>query len=84
MLVWLLNPQVLRGKSKKSYKWWTRPFKVVKRLSEVTYRIEHVKNRAKRLAVHFDRLKKCHPRVWLNEQCNDNQGPANNNTTNSG
>ena len=56
-LVWLLNPQVPRGKSKKLHKWWTVPFKVVKRLSEVTYQIQHIKNRAKLLVVHFDRLK---------------------------
>ena len=37
VLVWLLNPQVPREKSKKLHKWWTRPFKVVKWLSEVTY-----------------------------------------------
>ena len=67
-MVWLLNPQVPRGKSKKLHRWWTGPFKVVKRLSEVTYRIQHVKNRAKRLVVHYDRLKRCHPDVRLNGQ----------------
>ena len=83
ILVWLLNPQVPRGKSKKLHKWWTGPFKVVKRLSEVTYRIQHVKNRAKRLVVHFDRLKKCDPNVRLNEQFDNNQHLANNHTANS-
>ena len=83
VFVWLLNPQVPRGKSKKLHKWWTGPFKVVKRLSEVTYRIQHVKNRAKRLVVHFDRLKKCHPNVRLSEQFDNNQSPANNHTASS-
>ena len=76
-LVWLLTPQVPRGKSKKLHKWWTGPFKVVKRLSQVTYRIQHVKNRAKRLVVHFDRLKRCHPNIRLSEQFNNTQHPAN-------
>ena len=77
MLVWLLNPQVPRGKSKKLHRWWTGPFKVVKRLSEVTYRIQHVRNRAKRLVVHFDRLKKCHPNVRLSEQPKNTTPQAN-------
>ena len=62
------KPSGARGKSKKLHRWWTGPFKVVKRLSKVTYRIQHVKNRAKWLVVHFDRLKRCHPDVRLSEQ----------------
>ena len=68
-LVWLLNPQVPRGKSKKLHKWWTGPYKVVKQISDVTYRVQHVKNRNKRLVVHFDRLKTCHPQTRLNDGC---------------
>ena len=62
-LVWLLNPQVPRGKSKKMHKWWTGPYRVVKRISDVTYRVQHTSNRAKRMVGHFDRLKQCHPRT---------------------
>lgn len=29
-LVWVLNPQVPRGKSKKLHRWWTGPYKVIK------------------------------------------------------
>lgn len=76
-LVWLLNPHVPRGKSKKLHRWWTGPFKVVKQLSDVTYRIQHVNSRAKRLVVHFDRLKECHPNVRLSKQSDDNQPQAN-------
>ena len=78
-LVWLLNPQIPRGKSKKLHRWWTGPFKVVKKLSEVTYRIQHVSNRAKRLVVHFDRLKQCNPNVRLDTrhtQQQDNVEPV--------
>ena len=66
--VWLLNPQVPRGKSKKLHKRWTGPYKVVKKLSDVTYRIQHTSNRAKRVVVHFDRLKKCHPNTRVQKE----------------
>ena len=35
----------------------------MKRISDVTYRVQHTSNRAKRMVAHFDRLKKCHPRT---------------------
>jgi len=54
--VWVLFPQVPRGKSKKRYRPWSGPF-VVKRLSCVTYRVQDVNNRHRRMVVHFDRLK---------------------------
>ena len=37
----------------------TRPYKVIKKLSEVTYRIQHLQGRHQRKVVHFDRLKPC-------------------------
>ena len=55
--VWVLFPQVPRGKSKKLYRPWSGPFVVVKRLSCVTYRVQDVNNRRRRMVVHFDRLK---------------------------
>ena len=42
--VWVLFPQAPRGKSKKLYRPWSGPFVVVKRLSDVTYRVQEVKN----------------------------------------
>ena len=45
-----------------------RTVKVVKGLSKEMYRIQHVKNRAKQLVVHFDRLKRCRPDVRLSGQ----------------
>jgi len=39
---------------------WTGLFRVVKRLSDVNYRIQHVQHPRKRMVVHFDRLKPCH------------------------
>ena len=44
-LVWLHSPVVPRGKSKKFHHPWTGPFKVIKCLSEVTYRIQSVSGR---------------------------------------
>ena len=77
-MVWLLNPQVPRGKSRKLHKWWTGPFKVVKQLSEVTYRIQHHRNQSRRMVVHFYQLKRCHPNVRLPEHLNDHQSLENN------
>ena len=63
-LVWLFNPVVPSGKSKKFHKPWTRPYTVVKQLSDSTYRIQHTQHRSKWYIVHFDCLKSCNiPRV---------------------
>ena len=67
-LVWLLNPHVARGKSKKLHRSWTGPYKVVKQLSQSTYRVQQVNNRSKRLVVHFDRLKQCHPNTRFSDE----------------
>ena len=55
--VWVLFPQAPRGKSKKLYRPWKGPFVVVKCLSDVTYRVQDVENRRRRVVVHFNRLK---------------------------
>ena len=64
-LVWLNSPAVPKGKPKKLHCPWTGPFKVVGRLSEAVYRIQHTRNRRKRRVVHFDRLKPCSPDTRL-------------------
>ena len=62
-LVWLHTPVVPKGKPRKLHCPWTGPFRVVKRLSAVTYRILDLRRiaarRRKRMVVHFDRLKPC-------------------------
>lgn len=55
--VWVLFPQVPRGKSRKLYRPWSGPFIVVKKLSDVTYRVQETNNRRRRMIVHFNRLK---------------------------
>ena len=58
-LVWLHSPAVPRSRSKKLHHHWMGPFEVVTKLSDVTYRIRHTRNRRLRKVVHFDRLKPC-------------------------
>ena len=57
-LVWLFNPAITRGKSKKFHRPWTGPYQVINQLSPRLYKIRNVKNR-KTTVVHFDRLKLC-------------------------
>ena len=64
-LVWLHTPAVPRGHSKKLHCPWTGPYRVVARLSDAVYRIQHLQLRRKRLVVHFDRLKPCSPDTRL-------------------
>ena len=58
-LVMLHSPVVPRGHSKKLHCSWDGPYKIVKVLSKVTYRIQCCQSRRRRLVVHFDRLKPC-------------------------
>ena len=64
-LVWLHNAAVVRGKSRKLHCPWTGPYRIVNRLSDAVYHIQHTRARRKRLVVHFDRLKPCPPDVRL-------------------
>ena len=56
-MVWLHSTVVPRGTAKKLHHPWTGPYRVVKCLSDITYRIENVKSKRQRQVVHFDRLK---------------------------
>ena len=55
--VWVLFPQTPRGKSKNLYRPWSGSFVVVKKLLDVTYRVQEVNNCRHRLVVHFNWLK---------------------------
>jgi hypothetical protein len=72
--VWLHNPARKKGVSPKLSRPWEGPFKVVKRLSDVTYRIQKsVKTKPK--VVHFDRLKLYkgeNPPQWDNKDTEEN------------
>ena len=56
-MVWLHFPAVPRGQSKKLHRPWKGPFRIIKRISDVTYRIQNVHKRTQRMVVHFNRLK---------------------------
>ena len=64
-VVWLHSPFVGRGKSRKLHHPWSGPYKVVKKLSEATYRIQKMLGRKQRKVVHFDRLKPCSKTIRL-------------------
>ena len=59
--VWVHTPAVPRGRSKKLHRPWTGPFRVLEKLSKSVYRLQHVRTPRKRVTVHFNRLKPCHP-----------------------
>ena len=52
-LVWLHNAAVPKGKSKKFHKPWEGPFRVVKKISDVTYRVQLLSNHRKRVCCTF-------------------------------
>ena len=64
-LVWLFNPVIPKGRSKKFHKPWTGPYRVLTKLSDSTYRIKHTNRPFKIKVVHFDRLKPCHSDIRL-------------------
>ena len=78
--VWVLFPQVPRGKLKKLYRPWSGPFVVVKRLSNVTYRVQDCNNRCKRMVVHFNRLKPYKQRVQTTVKVKAKDKPPQDNT----
>ena len=55
--VWILSPVIQKGVAPKFHKPWTGPFKVTKRVYDVTYKILDVGCNPKKI-VHIDRLKK--------------------------
>ena len=56
--VWLhLSPP--KGTSHKLHHPWTGPYKVIKKVSDVTYQIQHLYGNRQCKVIHFDRLKPC-------------------------
>ena len=64
-LVWLHNPAIHPGESRKLYHPWTGPFRVQEKISEVDYRIKEVYGKKPAQVVHFNRLKLCPPGTRL-------------------
>jgi hypothetical protein len=57
--VWLHIPFVKKGKNVKLSRPWQEPYTIVKKISDVVYRIEKDANKRKRLVLHYNRLKPC-------------------------
>ena len=66
-LVWLHSSAVPHGQSRKLHRPWTGPYRIVSKLSDAVYRIQHSQTRRKCLVVHFDRLKACPPDIRLSK-----------------
>ena len=64
-LVWLNTPVVPFGQAKKLHHLWAGPYRIVTKLSEAIYHIQHVRLHKKRQVVHFDRLKHCPAEIRL-------------------
>jgi len=67
-MVWLHNPAVPRGRSKKLHQPWTGPYRVISRLSDAVYRLQHTQFRRRKPVVHFNRLKSCSSNIRLSEE----------------
>jgi len=62
-LVYLYNPAKKPGLTRKFHKPWTGPFKIVKKISDLNYRI--VDQNGKLQVVHVNRLKRAYnTEVW--------------------
>ena len=55
--VWLHCLAVTRGNSRKLHRPWQGPYKIVKVITDVLYRIQLVKQPRRRIVVHYNRLK---------------------------
>ena len=60
-LVWLYNPAIPPGQSSKLHHPWTRPYKILDKISDADYQIKELFGKKCPSVVHFNRLKKCHP-----------------------
>ena len=63
-MVWLFNPAIRKGQSRKLHKPWSGPYRIRRKMSEVTYQIQHTGNH-KLKVVHFNRLKRCPNNIRL-------------------
>ena len=70
--VMLYTPFIPRGRCKKLHCPWSGPYVILKKLSEVTYRIQRCHSRRQRMVVHFNRLKLCPADVRSPSRCLEN------------
>ena len=58
-LVWLHTTVLARGNTKKLHHPWKGPYRILKRPTDSTYKIQSLRNPRERAVVHFNRLKPC-------------------------
>lgn len=81
--VWLFNPIVEKGQSKKFHHPWKGPYRVLKKISDCDYLIESTTGKHTETIVHFNRLKLCKPGTRFHdyrsdgESCLTNDPPIN-------
>ena len=63
--VWLHSPVIPRGSCRKLHRPWKGPYTIVKKISDSTYRVQHLQKRKDRQVVHFNRLKPCPKNIRL-------------------
>ncbi|KAL5460143.1 hypothetical protein EMCRGX_G033570 [Ephydatia muelleri] len=66
-MAWLFNPAIRKGQPRKLHKPWSGPYRIRRKMSEVTYQIQHTGNH-KLKVVHFNRLKRCPNNIQLLEK----------------
>jgi hypothetical protein len=59
-LVWVLDPAIKPGESKKFTRKWKGPYKILSCINDVNYYIKPVVGNGKKLVIHRNRLKKCY------------------------
>ena len=66
-LVWLCSPVVHKDRGRKLHLHvpWTRPYKMIGWILEVTYCIQHISSRKRHLIIHFDCFKPCPSNVCI-------------------
>ena len=70
-IVWLLDPVVAEGQSKKLHHPWKGPFRVLKKISNCDYLVESTAGKHIKTIVHFNRLKLCKPGMRFQHILND-------------
>ena len=71
--VFLHDPAVKKGQTKKLHSQWQGPYTVIAKIGDVTYRIQAINNPRKRKVVHFNRLKPCGVPNPVDQQHGPNQ-----------
>ena len=76
----VLFPATPQGQCKKLHQLWSGPYKIIHKLSDVTYCIQNVRAHWKRIVVHFDRLKWCPPNMRMPDKVHSESTQQKNNS----